>query len=76
MIEMSEKEKMTLRQCSLERVLNNARHIAERGLNSKNADLSERCGILIDDLEAMTALASRLWDAERNALFLVMMGDS
>ena len=68
-MKLTEEEKHTILDCSLERVLNNALWIAAKGLNAHNVELSERCGILIDDLEGMhdvKAIANKLWCQMRN----------
>jgi hypothetical protein len=64
-------EKETLLSCSIERVLNNALWLAGRGLNSRNAALSERAGTLIDDLEGMQnckEIVEKLWREAAEAI--------
>ena len=63
-MELTKEERRTLLSCSLERVLNNAIWLAERAVNSRNEEVSERAGILLDDLEGsaeVKRLAVRLW---------------
>ena len=70
-MKLTENEKRTILETSLERVLNNALWIAGKGLNSRNTDLSERCGILIDDLEgqqAVALIADKLWSHVREEI--------
>lgn len=64
-------QKLTLLTCSLERVLNNALWLAGKALNSKNAQVSERAGLLIDALEGIHCIkeiADALWRIEQEKL--------
>lgn len=65
-------EMRAIQENSLERVLNNALWIAQRGTGARNEILSERCGILVNDLINGTVpllpLATRVWDATRAAI--------
>lgn len=69
---LTKEEKSVICEASLERVLNNALWIAGKALNSRNPELAERAGVLIDDLEGrqdMLRVASNLWDHTRNEIF-------
>jgi hypothetical protein len=58
---LSDQERLQLLTCSIERVINNALWLADKGMKSKSAEVSERAWILQDDLEALKPLLCRLW---------------
>lgn len=68
-MQFDKKQQRKICENSLERVLNNAKIIAERALNSSNSEISERAGILLDDLENLTYIASSLWNDAREQIF-------
>lgn len=57
----SPEEKTRLLSNSIERVINNAIWVGEKGMTSKNSHISERSGILVEDLEELKSLMCKLW---------------
>jgi hypothetical protein len=60
-MKLSDQERLQLLTCSIERVVNNALWLADKGMTSRNAVISERAWTLQDDLEALKPLLCRLW---------------
>lgn len=64
-IELDEREEAYIRTCSLERVMNNALWIAQRVRSD-----DERVQCALDDIPDAMPIASKLWNAARNAIFI------
>lgn len=57
----TEAEKRLLLENSIERVLNNALWVGDVGMKARDPVVSERAGILVDDVAHLKPLVDKLW---------------
>ncbi len=74
--ELTDKEKTTICQNSIERVINNGIWVTDEVLiaAAENSDIHERADILNQDLKELKRIVCTLWDRERDKIFMESNG--